>query len=61
MLKNDQRINVKLDSENSERLKRLQAQAPILSVNKVANAIIALSLHLYESNANRLFGKPKAK
>lgn len=57
--KHDRLRTIKLVPDNHRRLRLLVQKAPVFTVNKLANTVLALSLHTYERNVNRLLrGKP---
>lgn len=52
----DQRSTVKLWPKNKQRLGTLAKRAPhLFTINKLANTILALSLHTYEKDSDYLF------
>jgi hypothetical protein len=58
-MKIDPRRTVRLNPDNTRRIRALTDKYPVFSVNKIANIVLTLSLHLYERNSEKLFRRGK--
>jgi hypothetical protein len=55
----EKRKGIRLNPENARRLEALAGRTNMFSVNRLANIVLAMSLHEYEANVNKLLGTRK--